>query len=92
MVFCGVEEVGHVEDQEGEIISCVDAWIYFSQKPFVPEEEALFYACARLESVSLAVVARTQDIGMGGMDVVPFIQLPFQIRETHQNSQVPPYV
>lgn len=56
MVLCAVEEVGHVEDEEAEVVCCVDAGVDVAEEPFVPEHQPLFYARPRGKPVSFAVV------------------------------------
>ena len=42
MVFAVVEEIGEVEYYEGEVVCCVYAGVYISEKPAVVVHEALF--------------------------------------------------
>ena len=92
MVFCAVEEVCHVEDEQGEVVGCVDRGVDVPEKPLVVVHQPLLDGCACSQALSVAVVARAEQVCMGGVDVVALVEFPLQPGQADQHGKIAPDV
>lgn len=90
MVFCAVEQVRHVEDEQGEVVGSVDAGIDVAQEPLVVVHQPLLDGRTRSQSMALMVVARPEEVGMSSMYIVALVELALQPWQADENSEVLP--
>ncbi len=58
LIFRTVEEVRHVENEQGEVIGCVYGWVDVPKKPLVVVHQPLLDRCAGSQALAVAIVAR----------------------------------
>ena len=85
MVLGGVEQIGHIEDYQREVVGGIDARVYVPQEPLVVKHQSLFYASSCSEAISFPVVTRSQYVRVRGMYIVALVQLPLQPRQAHEH-------
>lgn len=90
VVFGAVEQVGHVEDEQGEVVGRVHAGVDVAQKPFVVVHEPLLDGRARGGAIALSLVGRAEEVGMSRVDIVALIQLALQPWQANEDSEVLP--
>lgn len=92
MVFGAVEEIGHVEDNQREVVGGVDRGIDIAQEPLVVVQPSLLETRARAEAVSGATVPASEQVGVGGVDVVALVELALEPRQADEYREVLPHV
>lgn len=92
MVLCAVEEVGHVEDEQGEVVCGIDARVYIPQEPLVVVHQPLLERRARLQAVSCTGIAWSQEVRVRGVDIVALVELALQPRHSDEDGEILPHI